>query len=165
MLSEHGYGGLSVEAVAAEAGIAKSTLYRHWRSKMDLVSDALETLNVQPREGVDHGSMTERIVALIRHLSQAMRDSLLSRCIPALVEAAEHHDEVARFLHDYSARRRKALEEAIDEGVRRGEFAESTDPHLAAIALSGAVMYRRLLTGTPFDPVDAESLVEAVLKR
>jgi len=52
-LSETGYGPLTIEAVAARAGVGKSTIYRHWAGKRALIADALETLNEQPGSDSD----------------------------------------------------------------------------------------------------------------
>jgi TetR/AcrR family transcriptional regulator, regulator of autoinduction and epiphytic fitness len=65
--------------------------------------------------------------------------------------------------HDYTSQRRQALVDAVAAGVASGAFARTVDPELAAVALAGAVMYRRLMTPEPLDPGDAEALVTTVL--
>lgn len=46
-LAQVGYGALTVEAVAGRAGVAKSTIYRHWRDKVSLIADAFEFANIE----------------------------------------------------------------------------------------------------------------------
>lgn len=166
VLGVRGYAAFTMEAVAEEAGVSKSTLYRHWPTKLALIADALETLNEQPTPAAEaEGSAHEQVRRLLRHLANAFADSTLSACIPALVEAAEHHDEVSRFLHDYNSRRRSVLVETIRKGVASGELPSALDPELAALALIGPIVYRRLMTAMPMDAQQATSLAELVLGR
>src|ERR671912_893389 len=66
-LGEVGYGALTIEAVAARAGVGKSTIYRHWPGKLELIEDAIATLKAGlavPTEG----TVTARVVALLRQV-------------------------------------------------------------------------------------------------
>jgi AcrR family transcriptional regulator len=63
-LGEVGYGALTIEAVAARAGVGKSTIYRHWPGKLELVEDAFRTLKA-PVAVPDQGSLRERVVAVV----------------------------------------------------------------------------------------------------
>jgi TetR/AcrR family transcriptional regulator, regulator of autoinduction and epiphytic fitness len=164
-LAAAGYGAFSIESVAKRSGVAKSTIYRHWPGKLALVADALETLNVQPvaHDLTAPASPRQRVEQLIHHLASAFRDSTLSGCTPALIEAAEHDPDVRAFHHGYSARRRRSLVDAIAAGVAAGDFPAHLDPDVASLALAGAIIYRRVMTGQPFDPADTPRLVETVL--
>jgi AcrR family transcriptional regulator len=165
-LAEVGYGAFTIDSVATRSGVARSTIYRHWDGRLDLIAEALETLNQQPgppSAEVAGASPRERVRTLVRHLAEAMRDSTLSACIPALIDAAERDPDVRAFHHRYSARRRRALTEAIAAGVAAGDFAAGIDPDLAALALAGAVIYRRTMTGRPFPPDQVGELVALVL--
>ena len=163
-LSAVGYAAFSMESVATRAGVGRSTLYRHWSDRLRLISDALETLNVQPRppERPDGETARQQVEALLRHLTEALTRSPVAACLPALVHAAEQDAGLREFLHDYSARRRHVLVSVIDRGVASGEFRPG-DPDLSADALSGAIFYRRLMTGHPYGPDDVPALVDEVL--
>jgi TetR/AcrR family transcriptional regulator, regulator of autoinduction and epiphytic fitness len=165
-LAEAGYAAFSMESVAARAGVGRSTLYRHWGDRLRLISDALETLNIQPRPASAPAGETarERVENLLRHLAEVLVRPPFSGCVPALVHAAEQDPMVRSFHHGYSARRRQALVAAIDEGVVSGEFRVG-DPDVSADALSGAVFYRRLMTAHPVRPEDVPALVDEVLGR
>ena len=163
VLGRRGYAAFTVEAVAQAARVAKSTIYRHWPTKLDLIADALETLNEQPRSQVPHGTARAQIEQLLEHLATAFTDSVLSACIPALIEAAEHHPEVAAFLHGYSARRRQALVDVIRAGIEAGELPTHLDSELAALALAGPVIYCRTMTPNPLPVARTRQLVSQVL--
>ena len=163
VLADRGFAQFTMEGVAEAAGVAKSTVYRYWPTKLSLLRDALEALNRQPDVQVEGGSARMRVERLLEHLASALSDSVLSACIPALIEAAEHHPEVAEFLHQYSEGRRSTLTAVIRKGVDEGELPAHLDPELAALALSGAVFYRRIMTATPLSIGDIPHLVRQVL--
>ena len=72
LLVERGYGEVTIEAVAAESGVAKSTIYRHWPGRLELINDAFlelkPTLPVPP-----DGDVRERLVVVLEHLAQERR--------------------------------------------------------------------------------------------
>jgi AcrR family transcriptional regulator len=164
VLGRVGYGAFTMEAVAEEARVARSTLYRHWSDRIDLIADALATLNVQPRPGPPvEGTAREQVERLLVHLADAVADSTLSDCMPALIEAAQRHPEVADFLHTYSATRRATLVAVLRAGIESGELPAHLDPELASLALSGPIFYARALTPTPFPTDRTGDLVTQVL--
>lgn len=163
VLADGGFASFTMEGVAEAAGVAKSTIYRYWPTRLALLRDALEGLNRQPDAELHAGPARARIERLLEHLAAALSDSVFSACIPALIEAAEHHPEVAGFLHQYSGRRRAALTDVIRAGIAAGELPAHLDPELAALALSGPVFYRRLMTATPLPVADVRALVRQVL--
>ncbi len=163
VLARRGYAAFTVDAVAEAGRVAKSTIYRHWPTKLDLIADALETLNQQPSPHITSGSARDQIEQLLEHLTAAFADSVLSACIPALIEAAEHHPEVAAFLHGYSARRRQTLVDVIQAGIDSGELPSHLDAELAALALVGPVVYCRTLTADPLPVARSRQLAVQLL--
>lgn len=162
-LGERGYGGFAIDSVAERAGVARSTIYRHWPDKLSLITDALEVLNQQPMPLPEGETPRARVRTLLVHLATAVTSSTFSSCIPAVIDAAEHNSEVRRFHHAYNARRRQALEEAVASGVQAGDFPTSLDAGLAARALAGTIFYQRLMTSEPFDPDRVDELIDLVL--
>ncbi len=163
VLAERGFASFTMEAVAEAAGVSKSTVYRYWPTRLSLLREALEGLNRQPDVEPEAGPARARIERLLEHLAAALSDSLLSSCIPALIEAAERHPEVAEFLHGYGDRRRATLTAAIRQGMDEGELPAHLDPELASLALSGPIFYRRLMTSNPLPAADVPDLVRQVL--
>lgn len=162
-LGEVGYGAFTIESVAARAGVAKSTIYRHWPDKLALIADAFETSHEQMVPSTETGSPRERVERLVRHVAYVVTDSTFSACIPALIEGAEREPRLREFRHRYSAERRQSLADLIAEGVAGRDFPARVDPDLAAQALLGPIFYRRLMTSEPFDPDQVGALVEMVL--
>ncbi|MGH9163944.1 MAG: TetR/AcrR family transcriptional regulator [Acidimicrobiales bacterium] len=154
-LAEAGWGAFAIESVAARAGVARSTVYRHWPDKLALLADALEHHSTQPLPE-ETAPGRPRVVALVRHLAEVMADPERSAILPALIEAAERDATLRRLHRGFSDRRRQALTAALAE-------AGVANPELAGIALSGGVMYSRVMGGAPLNPDRADELVTAVL--
>ena len=154
-LAEVGWGGFALESVAARAGVARSTIYRHWPDKLALVVDAVEHHSTQPAPE-QSAPGRDRVVALVTHLAEAMRDPDRSRLVPAFVDAAARHPALREIHLGFAGRRRQALVDALAD-------AGASDPELAALALAGAVVYARLMTDEPLDPDRSAALVDVVL--
>ena len=108
LMGEVGYGGLTIEAVAARAGVGKSTIYRHWSGKLELVEDAIRTLKLS---SIEHtaGSVRDRLVEILTELAVNMADSTWSSCLPAIIEAAERDPEVLTIHRRLAYERRQQL--------------------------------------------------------
>jgi TetR/AcrR family transcriptional regulator of autoinduction and epiphytic fitness len=162
-LGDVGYGALTIEAIAARSGVAKSTIYRHWEDKLALIADAFETAHVEHVPNIETGTIRERIERLVAHVAEVLVDSTFSRCIPALIEGAAQDPRLRDFHYRYSTERRTGLAQLVADGMASGEFAPDIDPELAAAALLGAIFYYRLMSPRPFVPQQASQLVATVL--
>lgn len=160
-LAERGYGGFSMNGVATRAGVARSTIYRLGHDRLSLVAAAMETLNVQPRPGPGEHDPRTDVVAIVTHLASAMQSSLMSDCLPAVLDGAERDAGLKELHHRYSTERRTRLVEAITRLKESGQAVG--DPERAAEALAGAVFYRRLMTPAPLRTDEVEGLVATVL--
>jgi AcrR family transcriptional regulator len=161
-LGEVGYGPMTIEAVAARAGVGKSTIYRHWPGKLELVEDAFRTLKaaVAVPQG---GSFRDRVVGLVEQVARLVAESTYSTCMPALIDAAERDPKVRDFHHRFSAERRAVLVDLLRSGVDNDELPATSDPELLADALVGPILLRRLMMSTPYDPELVPALVDQVL--
>ncbi len=162
LLAEVGCGGLTMEAVAARAGVGKSTVYRHWPGKVELVEDAIRTLKpvMSPSAG---GTVRERIIALLVQIATGLADSAWSSCLPAIIDAAERDSEILAIHRRLALERRQVLVDLLVEGVETGEVAADVDLFVLAECLIGPLVIRRLLLHEPFDPAGVPALVEQVL--
>lgn len=163
-LAERGFGAFTIDGVARRSGAARSTIYRLWADRESLIGEAMESLNRQPQPD-DPGlaDPRQRVVAIVSHLTNAMRTSKVAACLPALVDGAERDEAVRALHHGYNDRRRAALVAAVADARSAGRVASHVDPEMAATALAGAVVYRRLMTARSMQQQDVATLVNTVL--
>lgn len=157
-----GYGSLTIEGVAARAGVGKSTIYRHWSGKLDLVEDAFRTLKA-PVQAPAEGTLRERVTGLLWQVACLVEQSTYSACMPALIEAAEHDPQVRDLHRRFSAERRAVLVDLLRGAVETGELPSDTDPELLGDALMGPILLRRLMLCEPLDPAIVPKLVDQLL--
>jgi AcrR family transcriptional regulator len=149
LLAERGYSGFSVEGVVERTGVAKTTLYRHWPTRDDLLAAAIARLDGGGLDGrvalPDTGSVREDLLDLLARRVRAARTTQWERCMPALVEAAAHHPELATLIARLITQILGQVETLLGRGIERGELRGDLDPQLAASALIGPIVFRRLL--------------------
>jgi AcrR family transcriptional regulator len=135
LLAERGYSGFSVEGVVDRTGIAKTTLYRHWPTRDDLLAAVIGQLaGTGPLP--DTGSVRQDLLDFFARRAQAAHRRQWERCMPALVEAAARHPELATMIARLTAQALSQVETLIRRGI---------NPQLAASALMGPLVFRRLL--------------------
>jgi AcrR family transcriptional regulator len=144
LLAERGYSGFSVEQVVERSGVAKTTLYRHWRTRNDLLAAAVAELD-GGGPLPDTGSVRQDLVDLLARRVQAARTRQWNRCMPALVEAAAYNPELAEIIASLTWQMLEQIETLLQRGIERGELRHDLDLQLAASALIGPMVFRRLL--------------------
>jgi AcrR family transcriptional regulator len=163
LIAERGIRGLTTNAVAERAGISKATMYRRWRTKEDLVVDAVAAL-VSEIPVPDTGSLREDARALLRDAVRLYADSRPARLFPDLVAEMARNPRVADAVRSgFLAQRRDALREVLDRGRARGELRADVDVELCLDLFGGVIYYRFLVTGGPLDERLADELTGALL--
>ncbi len=161
---ERGYTGVTIEGIAARAGVGKQTIYRWWPSRAALVLEAY--LAGQDAVPPPKPARTVRndVGALLRWLVAVLAQPTGGRVLAGLVGDLQHDGHLAEGFHrDVVPARRAAMLAALERGRVRGEIREDADLELAVDALHGAVFYRLLLSGQPLDDDFADRLNEQTL--
>jgi AcrR family transcriptional regulator len=156
-----GYGALTIESVAARAGVGKSTIYRHWSGKLALVEDAFRTLKAMAVVP-EHGTIRERITGFLEQVAGLVEESTYSACMPALIDAAERDPQVRALHCALTNERMGVLVDVLRQAVADGELPADTNAEILADALVGPIVMRRLMFGVTFDPKQVPALVDQV---
>lgn len=146
---EQGFEAMSMEGVAARAGVGKTTIYRRWDSKEDLVMDAL-VCHLTSVTDPDTGSLRNDLVQLLAVFQQTVRTTPLGHVFPRMVaEVAEGSDLGRLYTRRVIEPRRQMLRSILQRGVDRGELPSGTDLELGLELIMGPVMLRRLFGKVP----------------
>jgi AcrR family transcriptional regulator len=162
ILSEVGFNRLTIEAVAARAGVGKPTIYRRWPSKLELIIDAVQRL-APPFPTADTGDPLTDLRQIVPQLIADLTSSPVSRANVALACDAQTHAELARGLAErYLAPRRAAIADILRRGVATGQLRTDIDVEMAIDLMVGASVYRWLVTAQPVDADAARRVVDTV---
>ena len=168
LLTEGGANNVTIEGVAERSGVAKTTIYRHWHSRSQLVFDAFKSL-LEPdaarllKTPLKDGSIRDTLIFLLNGLIRGLTNSPWAPTVSALVDAAERDQEMRRLIHDFLVERMAGTQVILAMAVERGELSDSVDPELAVDMLAGAVFYRRLVSRQPLGSRFAEQVVDQFL--
>jgi AcrR family transcriptional regulator len=165
LLAEQGLEGLSVEAVAARAGVGKATIYRRWPSRDEMIAAAFASVNADIA-APDSGDMRSDLVALLGEFQRATLRSVPAAMMPRLIAAVLTRPELLQpFLANALAPRRAALLEALARARARGELRADADLELAFGMIVGSVFQTALLgqAESLSDPTLPARLVDALL--
>lgn len=164
LLTESGLGGVSVEEVSRRSGVAKTTIYRHWATRADLVIDACSQISTK-QDVPDTGSFEGDITAFLTSMATLLRTARWSSVVPSIIDAAERDPDMAQ-IHSIIQRGHAApLQEIITRAARNGEIPISTDPSTMIAALLGPLFYRRWFSREPLDDTFVKAVVQNVISQ
>jgi AcrR family transcriptional regulator len=158
---EVGYRGLTIEGIAARAGVGKQTVYRWWPTKADVLLEAGAAKADLRVSTADRGSYR-------RDMEQFLHDSFTLLEFPGLpgllrslmAEAQIDPDFRARFRDGFLNRRRNALAGILHRAVERGDAPNHASAELTADVVFGVIWYRLLATDRPLNVDDVAPLLD-----
>jgi AcrR family transcriptional regulator len=162
LLFERGFAGTSVDEVSRRSGVAKTTIYRHWPTRADLLRDACSNVGT-PMEVPDVGTYEADVTALLMNLSHLLRSAKWTSVLPSVIDAAERDPEIARMYSKLQEGYSAPLRFVIQRAIQRGELAKTTDIDVVIAALTGPLFYRRWFSREPLTQSFLKQIIRRVL--
>ncbi|MGW2836298.1 TetR/AcrR family transcriptional regulator [Streptomyces sp. NPDC001493] len=160
ILAADGLAGATVSAVARSAGVHETSIYRRWKTRENLIAEALvaelDAAVPVPDTGDVREDLTTFFVSLVRLLRTPYGQALLRLSV-------ERDDTLEDRRGPYWKDRLERGTVMVRRGIERGELAGGTDPRLLVEAVSGPLFARVLVSDAPLDEELAERLVDLVL--
>jgi AcrR family transcriptional regulator len=165
LLVERGLAGVTIEAIAARAQVAKQTIYRWWDSKTDILFEALVLDAEAHFTPPGHGDLGRDLRDHLRQVAVFLTGTDAGAVWRALAGQAQLDPAVAaRFSTEVTAPQRERDRRLLDRARERGQLPETADIELAVDQLVGPVYYRVLVSGEPVTPEFTDELVTRVLR-
>ena len=163
LLAERGFQGTTIDAIAAEAGVGRNTIYRRWPTKEELIADALREITAEV-DIEDEDDVYRVLLTWIRDYARVLADPVFGRILPGVLGELQRNPAFARVYADRVVRpRREALVELLSEALDRGALRPGANVEQIADLLAGPPFLRLLPLGLP--PVTdhyAEELLETI---
>jgi len=156
-LTDHGFLGLGIEAIAQRAGVAKTTIYRWWPDKVALALDALRYLPELPES--DTGSLVGDLDLLRRDLLELLASTSLGSVLPVLIAERRRRSEHQTAIDEYVRERSMPWARAVERAIARDELPAAIDAEFVALLLAGPLTYSILFTD---EPLGEQAWAEAI---
>jgi AcrR family transcriptional regulator len=160
-LSRVGYAALRVEDVAARSGVNKTTIYRRWPTKPELVGAALRAV-WEPPDVPDTGSVRDDFIASLEKTA-AFAMSPIGKGLTHVIQMERAHPEVEPIARGLREEYRKLREQLVDRAIERGELSPDTDPRFMSDLISAPIFSRLFTNGESVDTTFIENVVDVVL--
>lgn len=162
-LSTRAYADISVESVAARAGVHKTTVYRRWGSKEEIIRQALVSAARSRIQVPDTGSVDTDLRMLARAVQAVLSVPEGAAISRALIIGAMSSPEIAGLMDQYWAARLEAISVIVDRAIGRGEIPAGTDPAAFMHAMAAPLFYQLLVARAPVTERDADLAAAATL--
>jgi AcrR family transcriptional regulator len=141
LLAEVGFDGMSIDAIASRAGVGKTTIYRRYTSKEELVADAIE--NVREEITIpDTGNFQSDIDALVENAAQITLTPLGRQTVAMIIGNSTSNPQFARlYWTKYLQPRRKTFAVVLERAKARHEIPPDLDSDLVFDMMSGIMLY------------------------
>jgi AcrR family transcriptional regulator len=151
LVAERGYDKTTIEGVSDRCGVARSTIYRHWPDKQQLVLEAVKSrLQIDP--DIDTGSVATDIEMFLDELVGWFSNDDVVTIALSMLSAAHRNPVMSRLHLDATKARRNHLVGIIERGQRRGELPDDMDAAEGVAELAGPIFYKRVVLGEPIPP-------------
>ena len=134
---------ISIEAVAAKAGVGKATIYRRWSNKEGLLVDAVASLKGDPPRIVGE-SVRDDLIALLRPVGMPSH-TRAGKIMPCLLSALHRSPELYRCVQKITEPRRELMRDVLRRGIARGELRPDLDLELVMVMLVGPLIAQTVL--------------------
>ncbi len=164
LLGSSSYDSISVERIAAEAGVGKQTIYRWWRNKAEVVLEAVLTgyveMELVPMD--DTGDLHQDLSAWMQGmLTEGFREEFIAMARSLMAAGLEGLPETAELIRQEHAWESGALMERLRRAAERDELRPGADIAAAASALIDPLLFR-IVIGKPCAPAWGQALVDTV---
>lgn len=164
ILLREGYSRLTMERLAAESGVAKTTLYRRWPAKAALCMELYLEVAGRELKDPDTGDIASDLRYIVNTVVRLQTRTVAGPAFIGLIaEAQSNPESSAAFLADFAERRRDLTRRVLRRAINRGELRARTDVDLVIDTLGGATTFRLLQGHAPLSRKFADALVTLVL--
>ncbi len=164
VFADVGLEALTMEGVAARARVGKSTLYRRYPNKLDLVVSAVRCYTAVGAPPPDTGSTRGDVQAIVDDLVAIVTETPMGRMLPILVAARTRAPELDLAYSEIVADKRARSAAVVRRGIERGDFRSDVDVDVVVDGLASPIFYRFLVTHAPLDRAFRAGVVDSTLR-
>lgn len=158
LLAEQGYEALQLSEVAARAEVNKTTVYRRWATKAQLVADLVADLADERVPTPDTGTLQGDLAAMLAQVSTLLEERAVRAVLRAVVTLADDDAAVDALRRTFWDEQLTDATVVVTRAIARGELPDATEPRLFLERVFGPVYFRMLLGGRGLTPDELDVL-------
>ncbi|MFO1083746.1 MAG: TetR/AcrR family transcriptional regulator [Reyranellaceae bacterium] len=163
LLERGGLTAVTIEAIAAKAGVSRPTIYRYWPNAPAVAMAAFLEASTPPASGASSRSPLSALKAQLHAVADAFA-APTGRSVAAMVAAAQSETELAKaFRNEFIARNRDTARLLLARCVEDGLVNAPTDLDLALDLIFGSLFYRLLMGHAPITRGFVDQLLQTVI--
>ncbi len=164
LLDGDGYPSVTIEAIAAKAGVAKTTIYRWWPSKAAILLDLFDAIGDERISDPKTGDLATDLKAYLNSLLDLMHGTVAGEAAAGMFAEVQGDpvlkDEVCAHFSEF---RQIVLQQIVDRGLSEGDLRNDIDRRLLDDLIIGPFWYRLLVAHEPMSAEECERHVDIVL--
>ena len=162
-LTQSGISGVSIDDVARNSGVAKTTIYRHWPSRSALLIDACSRMG-RAQAVPDEGDLQHDLQALTATVAEQLRTAAWPSVLPSIIDAAQRDPDIAAMYSAMHEGNMAPFHAIVKRAKERGEI--PADSHAADViaAALGPLFYRRWFSNEAIDDRFIDAVVNSAVE-
>lgn len=162
--AEGGLEGLSVDAVAARAGVSKATIYRRYPSKLDLIIAAVVAMSDETAPRDDTGSLRGDLEAMMHGMRDVLEDPVHGQAKRMLLTDSTRCPDLLQMHGEIVRRRRASVAEIFRRAIARGEMRADAELEIATDVLAAPLFYRCVVRHEQIDDAYIDQIVDVFMR-
>lgn len=163
LLVEGGPAAVTVDAVVARSGVAKSTIYRHWESRDELLVDVVAAMTPELEAPPADLPFEPALRAVMRTVVETLADAEWRRVLPAVFLLKLTEERIAVLERDMHVRQREVFQAVLQRGIDEGRVRADIDAEEAGARLVGPVLFAQVSDTMELDEAFADRVIDDFL--
>lgn len=164
LLVEGGPSAVTIDAIVARSGVARSTIYRHWDTRDEVLLAVIESCAPQIEPPAADLLFEPALRALVGDLCRTLEDPSWTRVLPSLLALRYQEHGIAALEQKIERKQEDAVEAVLRRGVDEGRIAAGFDLDRATAVLVGPLLFATLVEKPPIDQAFADHVVDVFLR-
>lgn len=165
LLSKRGYADITIEGIAAEARVGKTTIYRWWSTKASIYMDLYAELAAKIAPPADTGDFAIDLTLLVQGAFKLYRETAAGIALAGIVAEAQSNAEVSKIVrNEFAPSRRHVILAILERAAARGEIPREVDLQLVSEIVAGAVWYNQLVGTGDLTDSHASRIVDRIVR-
>jgi AcrR family transcriptional regulator len=162
LLAERGYAAFTMDALVERTGVSKTTMYKHWPSRTDLIAATVHRITAAPAIP-DTGSVLGDLIALTLDSLDAYKGPRWPG-LASVQEAAGHDPGLRAALESVPAAGFSHVKTVLERAARRGELRPDINTEAAVTILVGAIFFRLRMADLPQVKREVPGIIDTILQ-